>query len=56
MVGTVFREEHIQIVSDVSEGLARFAGKFFESLATFATGEFEESLVELVTLSGDDGE
>lgn len=54
LVGTVLGEEHIEIVSNVAEGLAGFEGKFFESAAAFSGGEFEEFLVELVALAGDD--
>jgi hypothetical protein len=56
LVSAVLGEEHIEVVSDVSEGLASFAGEFFKSASAFALGDFEESLVELVALACDDWE
>jgi hypothetical protein len=56
LVRAVLGEVHIEVMSDVSEGLSRFAGESSESAGAFAPGEFEEFLVELVSLSSDDGE
>jgi hypothetical protein len=56
LVSAIFGEEHIEVMSDMSEWLSGFSGEFAESSSAFSGGEFEESLVEEVSLSGDDGE
>jgi len=55
LVGAVFGEKHIQVVADVTEGLAGFGGEFSESSTAIACGQFQQSLVEEVSLAGDDG-
>jgi len=56
LVSTVFGEEHIEVMSDMSERLPGLGGEFTESSAAFSGGKFQESLVKEVSLSGDDGE